>query len=133
MIPPFVALSPIFAPLLLEALGPRRARPAARLLASFAGVTAASLGAMTLAGPVAALLVGGAAAVLIHGRAHGASLFASIVDVFLVSLFATVLLMAAHMVVSSPSLSLTTLGAAASIVGVFLLRGGWLALSGVGR
>jgi hypothetical protein len=133
VIPHFVALSPIFAPLLLEALGRRVGRPASRLVGSFAVVAAASLVALHFVGPIAALATGAGAAALLYMRSHGASLLGATIDVALVSLFTSVVLLAAHMVVASPSLSLTTLGTALGMIGVFLIRGGLVALSGVGR
>jgi hypothetical protein len=88
---------------------------------------------LALFGPLAALLTGASAAALAYRRSHGASLFAATIDVALVSLFVSVILLAAHTVLASPSLSLTTLGTAAGMVGVFLARGGLVALRGVGR
>jgi hypothetical protein len=133
VIPHFVALSPIFAPLLLEALGRSVRRPASGLVGSFVVVAAASLVAHAYLGPLETLGTGAGAAALLYMRSHGASLLSAVVDVALVSLFTSVVFLAAHMVVASPSLSLTTLGTALGMIGVFLIRGGLVALSGVGR
>lgn len=133
MIPTFVALSPLLAPAMLAALGPRGPRSARPLVSSFALVACLGLGALWLAGPLLALGLGALGAIVGYVRGQGVDVFGAVVDVVIVCLFASVVLTAVHFVVSRPSLSLTTLGTGAGLVGLFLVRGGYLALSGVGR